>query len=78
MKTMIKKIFVVGAAICCGMMAWASEPIASGTCGDSLTWVLNSDSVLTISGNIFDFNRGVCLLWVHGHCILVEVLNQFM
>ena len=26
------------------------EPIASGTCGDNLTWVLTEDGVLTISG----------------------------
>ncbi|MCD8145467.1 MAG: leucine-rich repeat domain-containing protein [Oscillospiraceae bacterium] len=28
----------------------AAEEVASGTCGDNLTWVLDSDGTLTISG----------------------------
>ncbi|MCD7755996.1 MAG: leucine-rich repeat domain-containing protein, partial [Firmicutes bacterium] len=31
-------------------MALAAEEVASGTCGENVTWVLDSDGVLTISG----------------------------
>ncbi len=32
-------------------MLAGSSAIASGTCGDNLTWILDSDGVLTVSGN---------------------------
>ena len=37
---------------------FANDIIASGTCGDNLTWQLTYDSVLTISGtgNMYDYN----------------------
>ena len=36
----------------------AAEPVDSGTCGENLTWTLDSDGVLTISGmgSMRDYN----------------------
>ena len=36
----------------------AAETVASGTCGDSLTWTLKSDGAMTIegSGNMYDYD----------------------
>jgi hypothetical protein len=34
-----------------GVTASAEEIIASGTCGDNLTWMLDSEGLLTISGS---------------------------
>ncbi len=38
---------------------WAAEIVASGTCGDNLTWTLDSEGKLTISGTgEMEFNGG--------------------
>ncbi len=34
-----------------GMLAQAAEEVASGTCGENLTWVLDDEGKLTISGS---------------------------
>ncbi len=51
---MIKKIFTVIAIICMilgiGVMADAASVVINGSCGDNVTYVLDSDGVLTISG----------------------------
>lgn len=52
---MKKRILALFIALC---MAWSMVPvtafavdaIASGTCGDDLTWVLDQEGTLTISG----------------------------
>jgi hypothetical protein len=51
MKT--KKFILLAALICCfgAGVANGQTTVASGTCGDNLTWVLTSDSTLTISGS---------------------------
>lgn len=33
-----------------GVIVQAAEVVKSGTCGDNLTWTLDADGVLTISG----------------------------
>lgn len=51
----IKKL-VCAILMCCmvagllSLSAYAADEAASGTCGNNLTWVLDSDGVLTISG----------------------------
>lgn len=36
--------------VCMGSVAVYAADVASGTCGDDLTWTLSDDGVLTISG----------------------------
>lgn len=44
----------------------AATTVASGTCGDNLTWVLDSEGTLTItgSGDMYAYNKeGICAPW---------------
>ena len=56
---MLALICVLGASFLL-TEAYATEEIYSGTCGENLTWVLDSDGVLTISGTgkMSDFSEG--------------------
>ena len=49
MKNLCKWLLIIAlvTALCCGI---AAADVVSGTCGDNLTWTLDSDGLLTISG----------------------------
>ena len=46
-------------------IAFAATTVASGTCGDNLTWVLDSDGLLTISGSgaMTDYESSSTVPW---------------
>jgi hypothetical protein len=53
----MKKLIISLAFAGISLSAKAQDMIASGVCGDSLNWVLTTDSTLTISGSgiMFDY-----------------------
>ena len=74
MKSTKKFLFILLAALCCVSLltvsAFAAEEVASGTCGDNLTWVLDDEGTLTISGTgdmVIDGECGGDEPW-NGYC----------
>ncbi len=46
----------------------AADVTASGECGDNLTWVLDSDGTLTISGTVVD-GADLSIYNTNGECV---------
>ncbi len=49
-KKLLSLLVLLTLMFCVSVGVNAAEEVASGTCGENLTWVLDSDNVLTISG----------------------------
>ncbi|MBQ9880030.1 MAG: leucine-rich repeat domain-containing protein [Clostridia bacterium] len=80
MKANVKKIlaFAMCAALLLGLLQVSSvsaETVASGACGDNLTWTLDSEGLLTISGT-GDMYRGDDIeehnSWMYATSVLIE------
>ncbi len=60
---MTKRIFglILTIAMLCALLPCAASAAATGTCGDNVTWVLDDDGTLTISGtgDMYGFYDGV-------------------
>ena len=56
--------------------AYAADEVASGTCGDELTWVLDNNGVLTISGNGYmdDYETASASPWYSYRSSIVKVV----
>lgn len=62
----VKRILTIATVLVVGLFAitlashetYAADEVASGTCGDDLTWTLDSDGLLTISGegNMYNYS----------------------
>jgi fibronectin type 3 domain-containing protein len=75
MKRSVVFLFVV---ICSLGVANAQTTIASGTCGESLSWILTEDSVLTISGSgaMTDYSYGTNPWWNYQYQIKTLILSD--
>ena len=65
-------------ALCLTLMAvsaFAAEEVASGTCGENLTWVLDSEGTLTISGMGDMYDCGDDSPWFNNSAIKKVVIN---
>ena len=58
MKKLLSAFLALVMLLSFGAIAFAATPVASGNCGDHLTWTLDSDGVLRISGtgSMIDFS----------------------
>lgn len=69
MKKLCKHLLVIAVIICCiaGIIvnAQAAEIVDSGTCGENVTWTLDSAGTLTISGTglMKDYINGNLAPW---------------
>lgn len=50
MKKLLSVFLALVMLLSLGTVAFAASPVASGSCGENLTWTLDSDGVLRISG----------------------------
>lgn len=63
-----------------GILTWvayepAAEVVASGTCGENLTWTLDVDGLLTISGtgDMYDYGSGNASTWDKDKILLAVI-----
>ena len=58
MKKLLSVFLALVMLLSLGTVAFAASPVASGSCGENLTWTLDSDGVLKISGTgkMMDFS----------------------
>lgn len=81
MKNLLK-LTLITSAIICMLLAFNTnayaETVAEGTCGESLTWVLDSEGTLTISGEgpMEDYENTTAPWYEHRNSIVTLVINS--
>ena len=67
--------FILCLAFCAALLpgnVWAAEIVDYGTCGDNLTWTLDCEGTLTISGT----GELADTFWEHGNSIISVVISD--
>ena len=70
--------FILAVLLICTLLptaAFAADIVASGTCGDNLTWTLDSEGTLTISGTgaMTDYSNGSSVPWYRSRSSIKSV-----
>lgn len=65
MKKLLSVFLALVMLLSLGTVAFAASPVASGSCGENLTWTLDSDGVLKISGTgkMTDYTTSAATPW---------------
>ncbi len=82
-KKLLVSILVIIAVVLCAPMCYAAEIVDSGICGDNLTWTLDSEGQLTISGEgaMYDYadeETGECIIPPYSKTVITNDGTEFI